>query len=98
MLVKIIGDSANKYNGFFKAEFNIDGKLYFLSYDLERWRGPHTNGFFGGGYVQVLDPNPMNLYFDKEYEVDLETARRIYATLVEHDWQPITPLGEKNEF
>jgi hypothetical protein len=87
MIVRILGDARNDYNGLLVAQFKNDGKTHELTFDLVDWVDSTTHGFFGGNAVVYSHPEPMQLKFDHDYDVDIEQGRKIYKTLSQHQWK-----------
>lgn len=86
MKVKI--EEQGKLSGKFICRFHTDDdQIYSLKYDLENWTDIKTGGLFGGSYLQILIPEVTHLVFNHEYDLDVETARRVYKTLAEHGWE-----------
>jgi len=88
MKVKIIGDKRNGFDGLFTAVFTDDENEHKLFYDLDYWKGMES-GMFGGNYIQIVSPIPMQMTFDEQYDMSVEEARKVYNTLTNHGWKPI---------
>ena len=90
MKLIIKGDKENNYNGIFIAEFTINEEIHKLYYDLDDWDDMVNSGNFGAEYVQYVSPKPLQLFFDKYYELEIEHLREIYSILTHHGWTPLT--------
>ena len=90
MFFKIIGDKHKNYDGILTAIFtHDDGKSYTLQFNIDNWIDNITNGHIGGEYIQIVQPEPLQLQFDKDYKFTIETARKIYEILFTNGWRPI---------
>ena len=86
MIVRILGDS--NFDGILVAEFlEEDEPTHRLEYDLENWKDMATNGNIGGDYIKIINPEPMNITFNQEYEMDQEQARKAYKLLYLNGWK-----------
>ena len=82
----ILKEVGEKFSGKFKAEFQ-EKETHKLFFDLDDWKSIADNGIFGGTYISIKIPQRMNLNFEQEYELDIETGRKIYETLYKHGWR-----------
>jgi hypothetical protein len=87
IIVKELGEFSGKFTATFTEE---SGKEHILRYNLEEWQCAEKNGFFGGNYIQILLPELMHIYLNTVYkfsEEEIDTARKIYRTLVQNGWK-----------
>jgi hypothetical protein len=89
MIVKILGDKRNDYNGILVARFKTEDITHELEFNLDHWHNQYEHGWIGGEGINIFYPEPMQLKFDMDYEVDTETARKIYTVLVQHGWKKV---------
>lgn len=87
MIVRILGDKQNNFDGILRAQFINNNETHELKFDLDSWEDSPADGFIGGNYIQIVSPITLNMQFDQEYELSIEDARKIYKTLSEIGWQ-----------
>jgi len=87
MIVRILGDKQNNFDGILKAQFINNNETYELKFDLDDWEDSPADGTIGGNYIQLISPTPITMQFDQEYELSIEDARKIYKTLSEIGWK-----------
>ena len=84
--VLIIGDK--DLDGKLSTEFCDKEKdtKYYLYFDLGKHESNYHHGLYGRNYLQLLQPEIMQLYFNREYKVNKEIARKIFNQLVVNGW------------
>ena len=87
MIVRILGDSQNGFDGKFTAQFEKDGKIVDeLFFDLEDLDETAPHALVSGNAVVYFTPEPMQLRFDEDYEMDVEYARKVFNILAHNGW------------
>jgi len=87
MIVRILSDKQNNFDGMLRAQFINNDTIHELKFDLDNWEDSPADGMVGGNYLQLIKPTPLMMNFDQEYELSIEDARKIYKTLSEIGWK-----------
>lgn len=93
MIVRILGDKRNDYNGILVAQFEVEGKVVDeLTYDIANWEADQPSGVISANSLMYFLPEPFQLRFDEDVEMDVEHARKAFNILAHNHWEQSTNI------
>ena len=93
MIVRILGDKRNDYNGILVAQFEVEGKVVDeLTYDIANWEADQPSGVISANSLMYFLPEPFQLRFDEDVEMDVEHARKAFNILAHNHWAQSTNI------